>query len=82
MNCQALILDIDGTLWDTRSLVAEGFNLQLTEEAKVITEVGCRRQKVFMDYLHQGVTEEQLEMMRLFAERVHENIQNIDEVIV
>ena len=32
MNCQALILDIDGTLWDTRSLVAEGFNLQLTEE--------------------------------------------------
>lgn len=32
MNCEALILDIDGTLWDSRSLVAEGFNLQLTEE--------------------------------------------------
>ena len=32
MNCEALILDIDGTLWDSRGLVAEGFNLQLTEE--------------------------------------------------
>ena len=29
MNCQALILDIDGTLWDSRALVAEGFNIQL-----------------------------------------------------
>ena len=27
------------------------------------------------------VTEEQLELMRLFAERVYENIQNIEEVI-
>ena len=35
----------------------------------------------FMDYLHQGVTEEQLAMMRMFAERVHENIKNIEEVI-
>ena len=32
MNYESLILDIDGTLWDSRSLVAEGFNLQLTEE--------------------------------------------------
>ena len=32
MNYQSLILDIDGTLWDSRGLVAEGFNLQLTEE--------------------------------------------------
>ena len=32
MTYESLILDIDGTLWDSRSLVAEGFNLQLTEE--------------------------------------------------
>jgi MarR family transcriptional regulator for hemolysin len=56
-------------------------HLKLTEKAKEITDVACRRQKQFLDYLHQGVTEEQLEMMRLFAERVHENIKNIEEVI-
>ena len=56
-------------------------HLRLTEKAKEITEVGCRVQKQFMDYLHQGVTEEQLELMRLFAERVYENIRNIEEVI-
>ena len=56
-------------------------HLQLTEKAKEITAVGCRVQKQFMDYLHQGVTEEQLELMRLFAERVYENIKNIEEVI-
>ena len=56
-------------------------HLQLTERAREITDVGCRLQKQFMDYLHQGVTEEQLELMRLFAERIYENIQNIEEVI-
>ena len=56
-------------------------HLQLTEEAKPITDVACGRQKQFMEYLHQGVTEEQLEMMRTFAERVCENIKNIEEVI-
>ena len=56
-------------------------HLQLTEAAGPIMEVGCRVQKQFMDYLHQGVTEEQLELMRLFAQRVYENIKNIEEVI-
>lgn len=56
-------------------------HLKLTEASKPITDVGCRVQKQFMDYLHQGVTEEQLGLMRLFAERVHENIRNIEEVI-
>ncbi len=32
MKPQALILDIDGTLWDSRALVAQGYNLQLREE--------------------------------------------------
>ena len=56
-------------------------HLHLTEKAREITDVGCRVQRQFMDYLHQGVTEEQLELMRLFAERVYENIKNIEEVI-
>ena len=32
MNYGSIILDIDGTLWDSRALVAEGYNLQLKEE--------------------------------------------------
>ena len=32
MNYESLIFDIDGTLWDSRALVAEGYNAQLMEE--------------------------------------------------
>ena len=32
MNCESLIFDIDGTLWDSRALVAEGYNRQLHKE--------------------------------------------------
>ena len=32
MNYESLILDIDGTLWDSRSLVAEGYNILLRKE--------------------------------------------------
>ena len=32
MNYETLIFDIDGTLWDSRQLVAEGYNLQLKDE--------------------------------------------------
>ena len=32
MKTQALIFDIDGTLWDSRALVAEGYNIQLRKE--------------------------------------------------
>ena len=32
MNPESLIFDIDGTLWDTRALVAEGYNAQLKAE--------------------------------------------------
>lgn len=32
MNCESLIFDIDGTLWDSRQLVAEGYNIQLERE--------------------------------------------------
>ena len=32
MRYESLILDIDGTLWDSRALVAEGYNIQLKAE--------------------------------------------------
>ena len=32
MRYKSLIFDIDGTLWDSRALVAEGYNLQLQKE--------------------------------------------------
>lgn len=32
MRFESLIFDIDGTLWDSRSLVAEGYNIQLRDE--------------------------------------------------
>lgn len=32
MKFESLIFDIDGTLWDSRALVAEGYNLQLRAE--------------------------------------------------
>ena len=32
MNYENLIFDIDGTLWDSRALVAEGYNIQLKAE--------------------------------------------------
>ena len=32
MNFESLIFDIDGTLWDSRALVAEGYNAQLQDE--------------------------------------------------
>ena len=32
MKIESLIFDIDGTLWDSRALVAEGYNIQLKAE--------------------------------------------------
>ena len=32
MNYESLIFDIDGTLWDSRALVAEGYNIYLKKE--------------------------------------------------
>ena len=32
MQFESLIFDIDGTLWDSRALVAEGYNIQLRAE--------------------------------------------------
>lgn len=41
----SLIFDIDGTLWDSRALVAEGFNLQLRDEGMERYAVDAERLK-------------------------------------
>ena len=55
--------------------------LTLTEKAREITDTGRMAQRRFFTYLHQGVTQEQIEMMVDFARKVSENIKNIEEVI-
>ena len=35
MKYDALIFDIDGTLWDSRELVAKGYNKQLRKEGLI-----------------------------------------------
>lgn len=56
-------------------------HLKLSESSREITESGRMAQKRFFTYLHQGVTQEQVDMMVEFARRVSENIKNIEEVI-
>lgn len=42
---ESLIFDIDGTLWDSRALVAEGYNIQLQEEGLSHLSVDAERLK-------------------------------------
>ena len=56
-------------------------HLVLTDASKEITNKGQMAQKRFFSYLHQGVSQEQLELMMDFARKVSENIKNIEEVI-
>ena len=56
-------------------------HLMLTDASREITAQGQMAQRRFFSYLHQGVTQEQIQLMVEFAQRVSENIKNIDEVI-
>lgn len=56
-------------------------HLQLTDSAREIVQKGQAAQKLFFSYIHQGVTQEQIELMVDFAKKVSENIRNIEEVI-
>ncbi len=56
-------------------------HLALTEAALPPVQAGQMAQRWFYSYLHAGVTQEQLDLMRAFAERVSENVKNIEEVI-
>ena len=55
-------------------------HLKLTEQGRQIADMGRNAQTRFFSYLHQGVTQEQLQMMVDFTKKVSENIRNIDEV--
>ena len=56
-------------------------HLKLTQKAADIIEAGRLAQKRFFSYLHQGVTQEQIDLMVEFGKKVNENIANIEEVI-
>ena len=56
-------------------------HLRLLPGSEGITSAGQMAQKRFFTYLHQGVTQEQIDMMVEFARKVGENIKNIEEVI-
>jgi len=56
-------------------------HLQLTERGKEISETGRNSQKRFFSYLHQGVTQEQIDLMIDFSKKVAENIKNIEDVL-
>ncbi len=56
-------------------------HLHLTAAATPIVEEGRLRQRRFFAYLHNGVTQEQIDAIVSFAKMVNENIQNIEEVI-
>lgn len=56
-------------------------HLQLTERGKEIAQTGRMAQKRFFSYLHQGVTQEQIDLMIDFSRKVAENIKNIEEVL-
>ena len=43
MRFESLIFDIDGTLWDSRALVAEGYNCQLRDEGMDAYAVDAKR---------------------------------------
>lgn len=56
-------------------------HLRLTDASWEIVQKGQTAQKMFFSYIHQGVSQEQIDLMMDFARRVSENIRNIEEVI-
>ena len=45
MKYESIIFDIDGTLWDSRALIAEGYNIQLKAEGYAHLCVDAERLK-------------------------------------
>lgn len=56
-------------------------HLRLLPQSEQITVAGQLAQRRFFSYLHQGVSQEQIDLMVDFARKVNENIKNIEEVI-
>ena len=73
MEFESLIFDIDGTLWDSRALVAEGYNIQLKNEglehlcvcADDLTPLFGKVRKEIADVLFASLPEEQREPLMI-----------------
>ena len=81
MKYESLIFDIDGTLWDSRSLVAKGYNTQLKEEgmerfsvdAEVLKSVFGKVMTEIADILFAELpAEERYPLLERCMEREHE----------
>lgn len=54
--------------------------LHLLPKSREITDAGQEAQRRFFTFLHQGVTQEQIELMSAFVQKVGENVRNIEEI--
>lgn len=57
MKFESLIFDIDGTLWDSRALVAEGYNIQLREEGLDHLQVDAQRLTALFGRVMTGIAD-------------------------
>ena len=58
MQFESLIFDIDGTIWDSRALVAEGYNLQLRDEGLAQYFVDAQRLRPLFGMVKDAIADE------------------------
>ena len=58
MRFESLIFDIDGTIWDSRALVAEGYNLQLRDEGLAQYFVDAQRLRPLFGMVKDAIADE------------------------
>ena len=58
MRFESLIFDIDGTIWDSRALVAEGYNQQLREEGMEEYAVDAQRLRPLFGKIKTAIADE------------------------
>lgn len=58
MRFESLIFDIDGTIWDSRALVAEGYNLQLQDEGLAEYCVDAQRLRPLFGMVKDAIADE------------------------
>ena len=84
MEFESLIFDIDGTLWDSRAIVAEGYNIQLKAEglehlsvdAEILKTVFGRTNTEIANILFASLPEEErYPLLERCMERENENLE-------